>query len=267
MNKENLSDLRRQAQKITVTGKPAKMVWSELSNWASNKGPLAMKSAVIEFVNAYRGSSEISVLMPELMRSHIFSPYEQKALIELAGPNPGLSEFRPEITLRPKPLMPVTTSKPELALSLNPKTGSSLLRSEFTNDPRESIFLLKERTQISFNRPKMTEGRPQKFDMPTLQSHSMVFDSKASHGEVLIRNLVEHMKSHSADLPRFKAKTGHVVKRFKAKKTRPKTTKVAVKLKVKNTKQTKKSKLSSKTQHKTTKLRKKQKTSKKSRRR
>lgn len=226
MNTENLTDFRRQAQKITLTGKPAKMVWSELNNWASCRGPLAMKSAVIEFVNAYRGSSELSVLMPELMRSHIFSPYEKKAFVELAEHKVNLTEYQPDISLRPKLFMPAATSKPELALFLNPKTGSSILRSEFTIDPREAIFSFKEKTQISFNRPNLPERKLQnQFDLSILQSHSLAFDSKASHGEVLLRNLVEHVKSHNADpISKFKTK-------FKTK-TRHKATKLAVKLKL-----------------------------------
>lgn len=234
MNKENLADFRQQAHRITMTGKPAKMVWSELNNWASKKGPLAMKSAVIEFVNAYRGSSDLSVLMPELMRSHTFSPYEKKAFIELAGHKLNLTESQ-QTQLRPNLLMPVSISKPDLALFLNPKSGGSVLRSEFTQDPRDSIFSFKEK--ISFDKPKMVEGRLNQFNPDTIQSHSMPFES--SNGLSLLRNLVENVKSQNAlPIPKLTVKRA---------------TKVAVKSKPKKL-VVKKSKISAKTRRKTTKL-------------
>ena len=202
MHKETLADLRHQAQKITESGKPAKIVWSELRTWASNRGPLAIKSAVMEFITSYHGSSELAVLLPELIRSSTFSPYEQKALVELANHKVSLIGNSMAPTLSARPLLPTSSSRPDLALFLNPRAKTSLLHSEFGSDPRNAIFALKEKTQISVTRPKMAEGRNQhqNFDPSTLQSYSMAFDSRGiSSGESLLSNLTGNLRSHSFD--------------------------------------------------------------------
>ncbi|VVC03400.1 Uncharacterised protein [Candidatus Bilamarchaeum dharawalense] len=204
----NFSEFKKQAHKITKTGKPAKIVWTELKTWASTKGPMAMKAAVMEFVHSYHGSSEMSILLPELMRSTTFSPYEQKALIQLADHKVSILENNLSIT--PKTMLP----GPSLSIQLDPKAKNSVLRSDFTSDPRQDIFVMKEKSQVLFARPKMLERESPKFDHTGIQSYSMAFDRK-SHGEHLVRNLTSNIQSHGLDA---EAQVLQIPRKIKAKR-------------------------------------------------
>jgi hypothetical protein len=72
------AELRLQAKSIVSVGKPAKAAWSELKSWAYDKGPVALRSAAMEFISVYGRSPEAQFLMPEVMRSSSgFMPFPQ----------------------------------------------------------------------------------------------------------------------------------------------------------------------------------------------
>jgi hypothetical protein len=187
MNSE-ISDLRKHAHKIAKSGKPARMVWAELKSWASVKGPLAMKAAIMEFVHTYHGSSEIVALMPELMASTTLTPKEQDRILRFTE-----QKFeRPSVDFIPK------VSPPVLALQLNPRTRSSLVYTELNQDPRQNIFIMKEQSRAMLMRPKAFEGRWDGVPREEIQTYSMALDKKRTHGEKLVTHLVEHIRSHGA---------------------------------------------------------------------
>ncbi|MFH1785852.1 MAG: hypothetical protein ABH842_05475 [Candidatus Micrarchaeota archaeon] len=184
---KTLADFRKDAHKITKSGKPAKITWSELRNWASAKGPVAMKAAIMEFVHSYRNSSDLGALMPELMKSATFSPYEQKALIQIASYKPELIEKQDSSYQK--------IIRPQTYFQLDPKDRTLSAKPQFTNDPRLDIFLMREKNQALLSKPNMFEGRWEGVKKPKFQAHSM----DKSSGEHVLRRLVENIQSHSSN--------------------------------------------------------------------
>src|SRR4030095_7221838 len=81
----NPNDLRRQAHELAAKAKGAKAAWTDLSKWSMGKGPLAIKSAIIEFMSSFGSSPEAARMMPELIRSasQFPDPAERRNLLEL----------------------------------------------------------------------------------------------------------------------------------------------------------------------------------------
>src|SRR5574337_1170726 len=102
-------DLASQARQIARSGMPARAAWGELKSWASDKGPMALRSAAMEFISVYGRNPEAALLMPEVMRSSSgFMPFPTRqstfdfrlqAKPEIRKAAPGLN-FEPKYTAK-----------------------------------------------------------------------------------------------------------------------------------------------------------------------
>jgi hypothetical protein len=109
LSKDSPADLALQARQIAKSGMPPMAAWGELSSWASGKGPVALRSAAMEFISVYGRTPEAQRIMPEVMRSSSgFAPLPPRPSIfefrspvkpELRMPKPGLN-FEPKFTAK-----------------------------------------------------------------------------------------------------------------------------------------------------------------------
>ncbi|HSB46586.1 MAG TPA: hypothetical protein VLD37_01125 [Candidatus Bilamarchaeum sp.] len=105
LSKDTPGDLALQARQIARSGMPARAAWGELKSWASDKGPVALRSAAMEFISVYGRNPEAQLLMPEVMRSSSgFSPLpHRQSVFDFRAPlKPELKAARPALNFEPK---------------------------------------------------------------------------------------------------------------------------------------------------------------------
>ncbi len=179
---DNPDSLRKQAHSIASSARRPDEAWSELRIWASGKGPLASKFAMIEFVSLHGSSPEAALLIPQLMRDKSLSSAERKEMLSMGF----RSEIEPNgVSVRPK------LDAPKTASALAPRAQVQLQR-DF-HDPREMHLALREQAVPALQLP----ARSARFDA-SRSPDSHVFSAGSHKGERLIRNLVEKMRGHSA---------------------------------------------------------------------
>ncbi len=203
-------DYRRQARAIAAGGKGARQAWTELRQWANGKGPVAMKSAMMEFMGAYGGTPEATLIMPEILRgAAVLSPMERGELIRLGKPP---AEFSSYPRLGSKPAL--GQGRPALSLSFQPNTR--------TNAPRPGVLApfvpssdhaylrdmpVRMRERLEASRPTSLEASailPQHLRNEKIDIKPVHFDSSrspdafvgAQKGENLVRNLIHQVRSH-----------------------------------------------------------------------
>ncbi len=199
---DNPVSLRKQAHSIAASARRPDEAWSELRIWASGKGPLALKSAMIEFISVHGTSPEAALLMPQLLRDRSLSSLERKEMLSMQ------SELEPKADLiRPRLEAPKAAF---LSAVSHPHANH--------NDVRDMHLVLRERALPTLGMPKAS-----RFDA-SKSPDSHTFSIGMHRGERLVRNLVEKMKGHAAEHP-VQGISGTVNKaprRSKAKARKPK---------------------------------------------
>src|SRR5512143_819107 len=188
--------LRKQARAIAARGNDPNESWSELRSWASGKGPLAMKSAIIEFISAHGTSPEAALLMPRLMNDQTLFPLERKEALALSKHGPQMHGAQAE-RLKPKfsapsgrsiALRPDDSFRPVFSLP-SPSDHAAM---------RDMHLTIRENTRISLERPAPTALATPRFD-PAKSPDSVVMSAGMHKGEHLVHSLVEKLKSHARD--------------------------------------------------------------------
>ncbi len=184
-------NLRRQARAIAARGNDANVSWSELRSWASGKGPVAMKSAMIEFISAHGSSPEAALLMPRLMSDQSLSAIERKELLSFSKqtvqPRPGFEALKPRLS--------APSGKPSALRPAEMPRHFQLPSPADHADVRELHLLIREKTKMSLL-PKPLETP--RFDS-TRSPDSVVMSAGMHKGEHLVHSLVEKLRSHARD--------------------------------------------------------------------
>jgi hypothetical protein len=206
--------LKKEAHAIASAGKSALQTWHELRSWASARGPLAMKSAMMEFLGAYGGTPDAAYVMPEVMRnaSSFLSPQERVGVMHaaLSRPRPGQMRQHPMLAGQ-KPgqgpgLMP-RIGRPDAALAFRPARppqSPPLGRLEPLVPAHDHAYLRnihvmsRDRLETALPKPPARKQafasavRPAAREMP-------------AHGERIVTSLISKLRSHAADVPHLSA--------------------------------------------------------------
>jgi hypothetical protein len=166
--KDSPLDLALQARQIAKSGMPPRAAWSELKSWASGKGPLALRSAAMEFISVYGRSPEAQLLMPEVMRSSSgFAPFPQR---------PSLFGFSPHV-------------KPDLKMA---QPGINIEPKFTAKAPLEKIQM---KTSLELpKRPELSE--PLHFDA-SKSPDTRVLSASKGHG--IMHSLIHKIRSHASE--------------------------------------------------------------------
>jgi hypothetical protein len=80
------TDFMSQARMLASGTREPHIAWSYLKRWATGKGPLAMKAAMIGFLEQHGSRPESAAIIPEMMAfTSQISPPERKDIIEFAN--------------------------------------------------------------------------------------------------------------------------------------------------------------------------------------
>lgn len=227
----DLGMLRRQARAIAEKNSGAREAWQELQGWAGGRGPLAMKSAMAEFLSVHGGSPEAASIMPEIIRgaSAVFPPRERGELFELSVRRPMPADLRPN-PLPPRPTMGVSGGKPQLSIAFQPSREPPRLGVVERLTPghdhaylRDTPLRMRDQIQSSLGKPQIRAAEAKKEDKRFDSGKSPdSFSMGAQSGERLVNNLIHSVRSHGKDeryhltLPDVPAERG---KSHKAKKS------------------------------------------------
>lgn len=78
--------LRDEARSMAARSREPGRAWSELSSWASGKGPAAMKAAIMGFLETYGSRPESVAILPEVTRAAaMLPPGDRIAMVSLAN--------------------------------------------------------------------------------------------------------------------------------------------------------------------------------------
>ncbi len=210
-------ELKQEARSIASSGKGARLVWAELRQWASKRGPAAMKSAVMEFLGEYGGSPEAACVMPELLRSssHVFSSQERGELVSIAMHGKPFSAVRgPQRVAMARQSLPMESNRPALSISFRPSergTRPIIGAIEPLSPKADHAYLrdmpirTRERLETAIIRPMaLKDGAGRNVRAP----HPAGFDPQKSpdavimgahKGERLVRSLIHSVRSHGRD--------------------------------------------------------------------
>jgi hypothetical protein len=204
---ETPQELRREANDIASRSKGARQAWFDLRQWATGRGPIAMKTAVHEFLSVHGGAPDSTILLPEILRGiSAFPPQERGAMIALATKRPGISDFRHNSMISPRASMVVSNNRPTPAMTFHPSnlpSGISAMkipgRGKLAEDPssiRDMPMHMHELHRPAIGstmlRAKL-EMKPAGFDSSrSPDSLAMGMDK----GEHIVRSLVHNMRSH-----------------------------------------------------------------------
>ncbi|MEW6036341.1 MAG: hypothetical protein AB1529_07035 [Candidatus Micrarchaeota archaeon] len=200
----NPDEMRKQANRIVRNGKTARDAWSELRQWASGKGPLAMKTAMQEFVGEYGGSSEAAALMPDMLNaSKVLSPLERREVLELAGHK--VADMRaPARTVTPKASLPLSGQRPALSLSFQPAAAPRLGATDPLSARGDHTYMrdihmhMRDRLVPSLGKPALAAASEEAKHFDASKSpDSHVFG--AGGGEHLVRSLIHKVRSHARE--------------------------------------------------------------------
>lgn len=184
MTRENPSELRAGARKIAQDSKEPGRAWSELRSWAAGKGPLAMRTAAMEFISVHGRNPQALLLMPEVLKSSagfISPPTLSDRMISL---RPDVPRMQPSLNFGPKPLEARTQVQP---MRLN--TSMEL--------PRRPDHA------VQFDATKSPDSRVM---------------GATSHGHHIVRSLIHSLKSHAADPHTHEYQGEPMKKKAKSKK-------------------------------------------------
>ncbi len=206
--------LRKEAHSIASGGKNARQAWSELRQWAAGRGPLAMKSAMMEFLEAFGGTPEAAYVMPEIMRSASFmmSPQERVGIMHAALGRPRMDEVRSRASrIASVHAPPGALRRPEPAFSFRPAGGPAqqpaLGRVEPLLPARDHAYLRdipvrsRERLETALPSPREArKGAGARFDAAISPDSRAV---RMHSGERLLSGLIGSLRSHgSYEAPR-----------------------------------------------------------------
>lgn len=185
--------LRRQARTIASRGDDPNASWSELRSWASGKGPVAMKSAMIEFISLHGASPEAALLMPRLMSDQSLSAVERKEVLALSKqtlqPRPGMEALKPRLGL-PAGKGVLRAAEPFRPFHL-PSPGAD-------GDARELHLQIREKARLSLHPLSPKPPEIPRFD-PTKSPDSVAMGAAMHKGEHLVHSLVEKLRGHARD--------------------------------------------------------------------
>lgn len=245
-------DLRNEARAIASGGKGAMSTWAELKQWASKRGPLAMKSAMMEFLGTYGGTPEAAYVMPELMRNAttMFSPSERGELVRLSMRKNAVPDIRaPAKTASVKTMLPGPSERSSLSLSFKPVSREGMAPRLGVIEPvspsRDHAYLrdmpirMRERLNLESAMPapqaRMKAASHNDSSEPVRQfdfdPHRSP-DSRtigAQKGEHIVRSLIHSVRSHGRDESSYLASTQAQKAEKAAKQAAPKRKARAVK--------------------------------------
>jgi len=201
--------IRNEAHSIISGKMDARQAWSELRQWASGRGPLAMKSAMMEFLEAYGGTPEAACIMPEIMRnaSFILSPQERVGIMHAALGRPKMDDLRSRASrIASAPAHMAALRRPEPSLSfrpLGPGQNPALGRVEPLVPAHDHAYLRdmpirsRDRLETALPSPKEVkrEAKPRFDSAIRPDSRSM----PAHRGERIVRSLIGSLRSHASD--------------------------------------------------------------------
>ncbi|MFH0737083.1 MAG: hypothetical protein V1827_00840 [Candidatus Micrarchaeota archaeon] len=228
----NPEGFRKEAKDIISRGRGARQAWFDLRQWASGKGPVAMKMGLHEFLSAYGGTPEAAPLLPDLLRtSSIFPPQERGAIIAMATHRQTISDMRIRSTLKP-----MTAFLKDRPISLlHPSSIKTQLRP--ANIAHPDIELRDIHASIHEQMRSSLRVLPEAREMPKMKG----FDSSRSpdtlaigmnKGEHIMSSLIDRMRTHGATHAPYLAARPKAAKRKRAttrkRITRAKTRKPAV---------------------------------------
>jgi hypothetical protein len=189
-------NLRRQARALAAKGNGANEAWSDLRSWASGKGPLAMKSAMIEFVSLHGRSPEAALLMPQLLNDRSLSEPERKEILGLAKRLPSLRSGTSE-RLAPVFSAPLPRPTPTHN-SREPHQAFTLPLSRDPSAMRDVHLVIRERARLSLERPSLQSLETPRFDA-SKSPDTFVMGAGMHKGEHLVRSLVDKLRGHARD--------------------------------------------------------------------
>ena len=218
----NPEGLRKEAKDIISRGRGARQAWYDLRQWASGKGPLAMRLGIHEFLTSYGGSPEAAPLLPDLLRtSAVFPPQERGAIIAMAAHRPAPFDMRIRSTLRP-----MTSFQKDHPISmLHPASIKTQLRPANLQHPDIALRDIHEQMKSSLR------VLPQPREMPRAPG----FDSSkspdtltmgANKGEHIMSSLINKMRSHGTTQVHHLGAPAQptAAKRKRARKAKPRKT-------------------------------------------
>ena len=224
---KNPKRLREEARSFASDKKGPREVWSALKSWASDRGPVAVKAAVFEFLERYGTRPEAVPVFPEvLQQASEISPSlkgkERKHLVELADcasltAKGGLA-LQPAINPKTDRLlnMPVSGSRPDPSLFFRPaetpklpqlgNVGPLVPSSDINQliKARDAMLHVNEKPYELPTPAKTPYKKKEHKQPPEIMSFSMPMGSSKSlktgkKGEKLIRSLIEKMKEHAKE--------------------------------------------------------------------
>jgi hypothetical protein len=207
-------ELRNEARSIASSGKGARLVWADLKQWASKRGPAAMKSAVMEFLGEYGGTPEAAYVMPEILRntSHVFSREERGEITRIAAHGQPFSSVRgPQRVTGPRNSLPMASGRPELSLAFKPAERGAHPRIGAIEPVaphadhaylRDMPIRARERLEAAIPRPMIPAGegpsRSRHFHFDPRKSPDSL-SIGAHKGERIVRNLIHSIRMHGRD--------------------------------------------------------------------
>lgn len=245
-------DLRNEARAIASGGKGAMSTWAELKQWASKRGPLAMKSAMMEFLGAYGGTPEAAYVMPELMRSAttMFSPSERGELVKLAMRRNTVPDIRaPPRAVSAKTMLQGPSERPSLSMSFRPSSREGAAPRLGVIEPvspghdhaylRDMPIRMREKlSQESSMIAPQARAQMAPHGNPSEPARQFDFDPHrspdsrtlgAQKGEHIVRSLIHSVRSHGRDESSYLASTQAQKAEKAAKQAAPKRKARAVK--------------------------------------
>jgi hypothetical protein len=205
MSKSDGTDFMAQARSLASGTREPYIAWSYLKRWATGKGPVAMKAAMVCFLEQHGSRPESAAIMPEIMRSAtMMAPPERKEILEFANQSfsttSGFSQ--------PKPFLGKTAGPANLPLSGNRPSFSSVLRPK--QAPSAPLSGAGERFVATNDIERMTSLRGEVFRVSEslkLPAHAPAQISResfenvlsAGKGHAIMRSLIGKIRSHGRD--------------------------------------------------------------------
>src|SRR5271157_4779141 len=224
------SDFISQARTLAAGTREPYIAWSYLKRWASGKGPLAMKAAMMGFLEQHGSKPESAAILPEIIRNaSMLPPSERNSITEITNQSfSSIAGFKqPMAASLPFAQRMNTVSKPQfssvfkLKQSPVPHSADGRFDTDSMTSMRDEVFRMNEAVIQAgkLPAPKNAEIQQSHHNI-SRESFAPALGAQKSHA--IMSSLIDRVRSHGYSEP-IHSFTRKSPKAVKAKrKARPK---------------------------------------------
>jgi len=217
------SDFISQARTLAAGTREPYIAWSYLKRWATGKGPLAMKAAMMGFLEQHGSKPESAAILPEIIRNaSMLPPSERNSITEFTNQSfSSIAGFKQPFSKQLPFAQRMNISKPQFSSAFKlrespvPHSAAGRFDTDHMTSMRDDVFRMNEAVIQAgkLPAPKSVEVQQSHHNI-SRESFGPMLGAQKSHA--LVSSLIDRVRLHG------RSEFHTLTKKVKPVKIRPK---------------------------------------------